>query len=440
MVKKKDILSQVSDSLKTGKELTPEQVEEFKIATMKAISANTQQAVEGRSKDFEQIVNQVIEENIKEGTISSAEDLELTSKVLSKMLVAEINGEDPDFGDLQPLPCAEVVNAIGQLLATEIFKSEDDIVARISNLSRLFGSNYARPLKENHGYRLMVKPLVGGFSNYQKALDVSLVFKDHRNYNGAFDIDVVDKLIRQLDNEIRQLSPLEREEFSFNFMETIITKDTDGFRGWFPSYEDNIDSLSTDSRKTFGSIIQFYFVVKEYSRIIRDGGIYIRRQLKSEDGRALKDIVNQAFDKPEVEIDLSRASPTRTTLYEDEYKLILGLNRALLLALPNTFADTIKVAIKIYANTKYDIDFGKAYELDELSRNLRHAFIALTQGRGSFESFFKAIKAMYDAMQGRLEETIGVTRMLVNLYDSLGLNIKEILEKSKGRITFDLPF
>jgi hypothetical protein len=61
----------------------------------------------------------------------------------------------------------------------------------------------------------------------------------------------------------------------------------------------------------------------------------------------------------------------------------------------------------------------------------------LSRGHGSFEAFFTALHTFQNLLAKELNQRMRVARLLVGLYDSLGLEISKVITASTKRLLSD---
>lgn len=417
-----------------SKELTDEEITKLKEAFKTAFTSTESPPI---LYGFAQVLTDDICDDfanaIHDGEVMSEDQAIFMGKMVNKILRSEQTGQAPDFSEFQANPIPEVIAAVDAQLAND--DPTASLQARLNKISRLFAPNNTKVIPGNYGFVHLTTPL-NDVAIYSPGVSSRHIFQDHQTHSNRIDSDSVEKAVRKLDAEIRNLDPLLRNELNFAVMEKIVRiTSADEFRRYFSHHDENFEVLSEASRKTLGDLIAFYCYVKEFNTLLVSGKEYVRRNLKNSDGKAITDLLNQKSD--DRQIPLYR----QYTVGDRDYKRILVLQAALFAALPNTFADTVKAAILVSAKPKFDIEdeLSNGDTLDA-SKQLRHSFIALAQNRGSFENFFSATYRLHQLLQRELDERMRVAHGLVHLYNSLGLDITEVIDKSRERILFDLPF
>lgn len=416
-----------------SKGLTEEEITKLKEAFKAAFIGTDPVPVYSPQDAFTEIDLEELSKAIVDSEITTVEEANTMGKMVSKLLVAERTGQDPDFSDFQVAPIPEVVEAIDKQLAHDT--PDDTLHARLSKIGRLFAPNAANVIPENFGYIHLTTPMAD-VAIYASGISTKDIFKKHQTHRNQIDTDSVEKAVRRLDAEIRNLDPLAREELNFVVMEKIIQTSAQGeSRGYFFQHNINFDMLSDASKQTLSDLITFYNYVRTFNTLLTRTKEEVRRNVRSDGGVMLKSLLNRKSSNPTIPFHHQYG------ISGDDYKCVLILKTALTAALPNTFADSVKAALQVTKKLQYDLDL-EFYNGDtlEASKQLRHAFIALVQNRGSYENFFSTTFKLHTLLQRELEERMLVVHALVYLYNSLGLNIVDVIEKSKERILFDLPF
>lgn len=375
-----------------------------------------------------------MQESLDNGEIPTVQQIEKFGKMFTQMIMAEERGEDPDMSEFRTPPSSFVDQAVEEYAASEQTDQTDNLKRRLSNVRNLFKAS-PTPLLSNKPYRFLAR-----FARAVMAepnIHVPTMFPDHRKYSGEIDGDAVQKIMRRLDTEVRNLDPVDREEFIYKFVDKVLGQEsTNELRGWSWASGEMFRGLSEESSKALHDLVLFYFFAKAHYAASLSGWETVNRKF---DGKTIdnlleigEEVVKRPF-YPDSQAAIRYVAP-------EEYKDILCLTKALYHALPDRFCDTVHAAISLDPNLDPDIITDNHNgKLSEASKQLRNTFIAISQNRGSFETFFTELHRFYSILKKELNNKVEMAYNLVNLYDHLNISISPALKESRQRI-LEVPF
>lgn len=354
----------------------------------------------------------------------SSEEIEKISKAFGKMFVAEMRGEDLedhfDPDEIQPAVNDKVADAVKRYCDSKNLSFTPSQYSEQKKIAELFqpkqtvpGNKHYRALTQDGQYRLNI---------------FDSVFVKYRNYRGYIDKDALEKMFRRLDAEVRTLDPVLREELLFTFINAILSNDV-AQTGTFTEPED-YNMLKPESRQLVHDLALLYLDVREHGRVAQKGYEKINKRFNAESINAVADLNIEDIMVFSNHSDSIR--PVRS-IRPKTYYLILQLVRSLSAALPAKLQVALDNMLKEERGTSLDAGTING-RLFNPSKYLRRAFIALVQGRGSFEAFFTALMDVRNILENDLNNRIAAARALVDTYDSLGLDIVNVLQNSARRI------
>lgn len=375
-----------------------------------------------------------MQQALDENEIPTVEQIEKFGKMFTKLIMAGESGEDPDMSEFRTPPSNFIDQAVEEYAAGEQLEPGDNLMRRLGKVRNLFNA-CKTGLMSNMPYRFLARHARAVMS--EPNIYVPTMFPDHRNYNGEIDTDAVQKLMRRVDTEIRNLDPVDRSEFSYKFVEKILGQEsTSELRGWSWSSDEMFRGLTEESRKALHDLILLYFFAKAHYAASMSGWETVNRKFDSKTIDNLLEIGKEEVKRPfypDSRQGIRYVAP-------DEYKDILCLTKALYRALPDRFSDTVHAAVSLNPDMDSDIitqNYNSA--LTEASKQLRSAFIAIAQNRGSFETFFTELYRFYSILKKELNSKVEMAYSLVNLYDHLNISITPALRESRQRI-LEVPF
>jgi hypothetical protein len=370
-----------------------------------------------------------LQEALDDNEIPTMQQIEKFGKMFTKMIQAEESGEDPDMSEFRTAPSSFVDQAVEDYAANEPADTGDNLLRRLSRVKKLFDL-CPTALRSNEPYRQLARP--GRAVMAQPNIYTPSLFAEKRNYKGELDTDAIEKVMRRLDTEIRNLDPADREEFIFAFTDDILSTESALEKRNFYTNRGRVSQLSEESSKALNDLVELYFFAKHH---------YVASQKALDEVQ--REFSGKSIDRL-LEVADNRIKPNlrgqNRMVYPEEYIDLLCLNKALYMALPDRFADTIHAAMQVDSTLDGDItslQYNAA--LPEASKHLRNAFIALSQNRGSFETFFITLYRFYSILKKELNDKVETAFNMVNLYDHLNISIALALKESRARI-LEVPF
>jgi hypothetical protein len=357
----------------------------------------------------------------------SEDDIQKLAGAFSKMIAAEMRGEDAELEDLldaddfAPNVTDSVKQALGRYQDAENVDLSGKQEAHPSKLSRLF--HPGKPLDANKPYRDLVRE---GHYNFVGEAEL---FEKFRGYHGALDVDKLESEFRRVDAAVRGLDQVTREELLFNFVNLIMGTEFGTYRSMIIT--DDIVGLTNEAKNLLRELALYYTVTREQSQTHNQAYDKVVREF---DAMALARLVEVPHRKGEYPTRVEYAHVART-IRPEHYYLSLWLLRALAASLPSK---TLKVVEQALEAEGLDLHLTTINtRLIQPSKYLRNAFIALSRGHGSFEAFFTALHTFQNLLAKELNQRMRVARLLVGLYDSLGLEISKVITASTKRLLSD---
>lgn len=424
----------------TPSEYSSNEIAEFKAAMQKALEA-------ADTRDKEQVIDDVVNEikksegfsEILKTTNNSGESIAATyGRLLGEVIASERTGIEPDWDSLFPKAAPMIEEAVNAYLAKEKDVKIDNLGKVLQTVGLLFYPGHSAKLAANQKLRMLARR--GNCSFADDNFNSSYFFDDLRLFHTGFDQEALLKKIRRVDAELRNISSTEKEEFSHNLAECILSLQNETYRvrGWFNLNDQDFHMLGEESRKTLRDLVLMYTLAVEHHNVYRNGYEYVR----TFDTNKVNSLIDFAKKPAKYPFEETPNFGTVRYVKKDEYLNILTFGKALYEALPNGFQDTITAAMWVNGDSvKVDISSSTVTpHIAKASQAMRNAFISLVQGRGSLESFFEHVIQYYGVLGAELNDRVKVLANLVGLYDSLGINIAEALEASCARLAFDPPF
>lgn len=354
----------------------------------------------------------------------SPEEIDKLSKAFGKMFIAEMRGEEIedhiDADQLLPEVNVTVAEAVqkytdskGLNLATNINAEQKKVAALLEPKERL---------KENRNYRVLVQDGYYHFSYSEN------IFSKYHDYRKSIDRDEAEKALRRVDAEVRNLDPISREELLFTFVNTILGNDVAPSGNY--TEPDDFSMLKPESRVLVHDLAQLYINVREHGRVSLKGYDKVNRRFNAASITAVAELTIDDISNFSIHADSIRSV---RTIRPKTYYLILQLIKSLSAALPAKLQVALDNMLKEERGVSIDTSTING-RLFNPSKYLRRAFIALMQGRGSFEAFFTALMEVQSILERDLNDRVTAARALIDVYDSLGLDIANVLQHSAKRI------
>lgn len=400
------------------------------------------------SPEFKEALAKVSRESalldaVNGGELPTAESIEMISKAFTKMILADERGEEPDFSEFTTPPVPNVDSAVENYAANEK-NPGDNLLKRLAAVKLLFKPHPSSFKKENLGYRFLARATPAKMK--ESNVSFAAFFTDYRDYKDNLHGESIEKLMRDVDAEMRGLDQIVRDEINYNFVDMILTPDnTSEIRGWAIATTPAFTALSEKARKAISNLMLFYFHAKVHHHMYRKGYKTVNRDFDQKEIKSVIATYSRGGEVPD-RIDVSSSFfggnyGSGRTISTREYKDLLILAKALYKALPDSFRDTVEAAMWLEAPRSPDPTSNfENPKLQDTSRYLRNAFIAISQGRGLFESFATALLNYYKLLDEDLNHKVSIANQMVGLYDSLDLDISDTLNGSLQRITEELPF
>lgn len=366
-------------------------------------------------------------ETLSEEDLQAFKDLGDMGAVFQEMMLAEITGEEPDFSNFGTPPAPIVTNAVDLCGKQSDIDFSKNVWAEMEKVKKLFTPAIVR--EDNSAYRALVRK---GRHTVVKYLHQ--VFDELRDSAGVLDAAIGERAFRRLDTEINKLDDIAREDLLFNFSNEILsTSFAQPVNYWVNT--ENFDLLTNTNKTLLRDLLLFYNLAKEHTDASGRGHYLLNNEFGA---AALNDIISLQEKPPERAYDYETRLGVSKNIQPEKYYQVLFLTRALFDALPTKVASVVESSLeKSFSDIRSTTSNNS---LSNKSRYLRSAFIAIAQGRGSFEHFFIALYQYKLTLSTELYNKLEVARCLVGLYDSLDLNIGATLEASKKRILESKPF
>jgi hypothetical protein len=364
------------------------------------------------------------------GKLPVQEEVDRLGKMFTKMILAEERGEEPDMSEFR-IPVSQTVDtAVEKYAASERVTSSDNLHSRLYKVKQLFEPHPGGVNPDNLPYRFLARKATCKLNDH--GISFSGIFTEQRDYRKRIDGPEVEKMVRRLDTEVRGLDPIARDEMIFNFVSQVLETDSiNSLRGWSISQGHEFTMLSESSRKVLRDLVMFYFYTKAAAQMSAKGHLTVNQKFDKEVLDCLVAIQHEHTRRgfhPESMTAIRYVAPS-------EYKDILCLSKALYNALPDAFRDTVEAAMWLNAPKNPDIVSSNSnQDTIDASKYLRNAFIAVTQGRGSFENFATAVIKYYELLDEELNHKVEIASYMVGLYDALNLKISDVLRESEKRI------
>lgn len=363
--------------------------------------------------------------------LPTEEDVERWGKMFTKVIMADERGEEPDLSEFKQPVATAVESAVERYAAGLKTPDTENLHRRLHEIAGLFDPHPSHTRPENRSYRFLARRVKSRMA--EENIYFTMLFPDALNYEKDIDPAEVEKQMRRLDTELRGMDAVSRSEFVYNFVEEILSTQDEGkttsYRGWTPDHQ--FSMLTEDSRKIIRQLVMFYFYAKNHFKISQAGWCAVNREFN-------EDMLNRIIHLQEEQIDrpyLIEANGGVRYVREPEYKLLLQLPKALYNALPDNFRDSVEAAMIVAKIPRPDITSATINkDLESASKYLRSAFIAISQNRGSLETFFTALYKFYSLLHAELNQKVQIANYMVAAYDSLNLSIAEVLNESKKRV------
>lgn len=363
------------------------------------------------------------------------ESVERLAGDFAKMLTSEMRGEEETFLDEfeKNLNPDDFTPKVADVVAEAVEKYGKDHHIELNKLN----AEPALPkiqklmvpekvLEANKAYRQLVA------EGHYSFVGEPQLFEKFRGYHSALDVDKLETAFRRIDTEVRGLDQVTREELIFNFVNAVLAGSDFGiFRSLTSS--DYFVGVSQESRNMLFELVQFYTVAREAAHAQSKG----RDLVAKIDAPAIFQVIDVPNRKGEYPLRVEYAHVART-IRPENYYLILYLIRCLAETLPSR---TLKLLEQGAESDGLNLHITTInVRLMQPSKYLRNAFIALSRGYGSFESFFTNLNAFHTVLSNALNGQVRSARTLVNVFDSLGIDISKAVQASSKRILSDTEF
>ncbi|BAW19162.1 hypothetical protein [Ralstonia phage RP31] len=359
------------------------------------------------------------------------EDIEKFSKAIGKMWVAEMRGEDIeasiDPDEFVPAVTDSVAEAIKNYSETENVDLTMNLNAEKNKIVMLFHPK--KPLEANNAYRALVR------EGHYRFVGNENVFSKHRGYHGVIDKDTIERLLRRVDVEVRNMETLAREELLFNFVNAVLGSDLATNYGVFVS-TDQFSQVSPESQDLLRDLVLMYMDARDHARVSLKGYDKVNKDFDTKSVYELTEIPLSKFGDYPVRVEYAQVA---RTIRPKNYYLILQLIRALNAALPAKVQGSVETVLLAEHNVTLNVTAINSRLLNP-SKYLRKAFIAISRGHGTFEAFFTALFDFQTMLDNDLNNKVKTARFMVSVYDSLGLDIAAVLKSSMKRILEEPPF
>lgn len=366
--------------------------------------------------------------NREDDDTPTAEDIERLSSAFSKMIAAELRGEDTSLDDYVDADqfLSRVDDRVMDAIKRHQKEAELDLLngtpsTQPSKAAKLF--HPTRLLDENKAYRQFVRE-----GHYTFVGEASL-FEKYRGYHSQLDIDALETEFRRVDAEIRGLNDIIREELLFNFVNAVMGAEFGSFHSTYIS--ETFHGVSDTAKALLRDLASYYTVTREQSQTLNLAYDHVNARF---DNAALAEVINLPYRKGEYPARVEYAHVSRV-IRPEGYYVVLYLIRSLVAALPVKTAKVVEEAVE---REHLDLHITTINtRLIQPSKYLRNAFIALSRGYGTFEAFFTALHHFQSLLSKETNERVRLARLLVGLYDSLGLDISKTVSASAKRILAD---
>jgi hypothetical protein len=370
-------------------------------------------------------------EAVDKDKLPTEEDVARWGKMFTTVIMANERGEDPDLSEYKQPVATAVEAAVERYAASLKTPATDNLHKRLHEMAGLFTPDPGKTRPENRSYRFLTRRVKSRIS--EDNIWFTQLFPDALTYDKEIDAAAVEKQMRRIDTELRELDSVARGEFMFNFVDEILSTesegDTAGYRGW--RGDEQFSMLSEESRRVVRQVVLFYFYTRHHFKVSQAGWQAVNRQFNEEALEKLYQLQNEAIERPYY----VEAVGAIRYVKEAEYKLLLQLPKALYNALPDSFRDSVEAAMSVAKIPRPDITSANPNtQLVTASKYLRNAFIAISQNRGSLETFFTALYKFYSLLDTELNQKVEIANYMVALYDSLYLSIGPVLNESRKRI------
>lgn len=342
---------------------------------------------------------------------------------------SRIIDDDVDEDDFGPRVDPYVETALQRFTERNELDLADNPRTHVQRFAAALKPRPSQGLAANEPYRQLVREGHYRFSGNP------VPFEEYRSYEGKIDAGTVEKLFRRVDAEVRNLDIILREELIHNFVNVIL-----GFN--FGVYHHSVSAdffqeVSPSSQALLRDLTTMYLQVSEHAEAIFKGVEKLRQEFNQKSIDQLIEVYNGvgSVDYP-MRVEYSHIT---RVIRPAHYYMLLQLTVALTAALPLNVRESLEAVLE----SEYRINpvvAATRVTLLERSKYLRNAFIAISQGHGSFEAFFVALNEYQGLLDKELNDRVAVARHLVNTYDVLGLGIAEVLRNSVKRILNEPPF
>ncbi len=362
-------------------------------------------------------------------------------EAFSRMIEADMRGEDYDENmDLaldadqfrsDVLP--EVSAAIARLKLQK--GMADGFSVKMHPLGFLFlGDQFGGNQEVNESYRGLTR--LARYKFYNRARHSLMQAQEE----SAEPIEI-ERRLRRVDSEMRQLDQTTREELLFNFTEGLLCYEHghDAYHYGFST--ESFLPLKDESRQELVQLAMRYARLWHDAKVMIDTWERITQRFNESTLSHLEDIDADTVYRDTAYSPRSTLVDRARLINADTYYLCVQLTKALSAALPTSFAKDVADVMSKEFHTDLEVSASDAKEYySEPSRYLRQAFLALTQGNGTFENLATAILRFEDVVTRQLNARMSAARYMVNLYDALGLCIVDVLKGSHERILEEPPF
>lgn len=363
--------------------------------------------------------------------LPTEEDVERWGKMFTKVILADERGEEPDLSEFKQPVATAVETAVERYAANLKTPATENLHRRLHEMAGLFSPHPTNTRPENRSYRFLARRVKSRVS--EDNIYFTMLFPDALTYDKEIDPAAVEKQMRRIDTELRELDSVARSEFVFNFVDEILSTENEGntlgYRGW--STSDQFSMLSEESRRVVQQLVKFYFYTKHHFKMSQCGYAAVNREFNEATLQRLIELQDEKHERPY----LIESNGGVRYIREPEYKLMLQLSKALYNALPDNFRDSVEAAMSVAKIPRPDITSATPNNaMITASKYLRTAFIAISQNRGSLENFFTAIYKFYALLDSELNQKVEIASHMVAVYDSLDLPIAAVLTESKKRV------